>query len=156
TRRVMVKIAREHCPGPVKIELAKEFPGVTVNGQVGNGTNEGSLEVNIEANARTGEHRLRLRAVAGSEGAAGAEGGGDLMLTVLPRGSGNEFVNQLKMPMVRIKNGTFWMGSPPEDGDNIGDEVAQHEVAITRDFFLGATEVTRGQFKQFVDDTGYK
>ena len=32
----------------------------------------------------------------------------------------------------------------------------QHRVWITRPFYLGVTEVTRGQFRRFVDETGYR
>src|SRR5262249_41578471 len=62
----------------------------------------------------------------------------------------------IQLQMVRIKKGTFRMGSPPEDKDKSDDEVAQHDVKITRDFFMGATEVNRGQFKQFVEEEDYK
>src|SRR5262249_5278878 len=36
------------------------------------------------------------------------------------------------------------------------DEHPQHEVRITRPFYLGVTEVTRGQFRLFVDEEGYR
>ena len=68
----------------------------------------------------------------------------------------DQFVNTIKLLMVRIKKGTFTMGAPAQDKDKFDDEVAQHRVKITRDFYLGATEVTRSQFKQFVDEEGYQ
>jgi len=61
-------------------------------------------------------------------------------------------VGQIKLK--RLAAGTFRMGSP--DGDWDADEHPQHEVRITRPFYLGVTEVTRGQFRLFVDETGYK
>jgi formylglycine-generating enzyme required for sulfatase activity len=54
-----------------------------------------------------------------------------------------------------IPAGTFRMGSPAEDKDAEADEGPQHVVRIGA-FFLGVTEVTRGQFRRFVDETGYK
>jgi formylglycine-generating enzyme required for sulfatase activity len=76
---------------------------------------------------------------------------------VLPRREGDKaFKNTLKMQLVRIKSGTFKMGSPDDDRDKDDYEVAQHPVKITKDFYLGATEVTRGQFEQFVKDAKYK
>jgi len=36
------------------------------------------------------------------------------------------------------------------------DEHPQHRVRITKPFYLGAYPVTRGQFRQFVADAGYK
>ncbi len=68
----------------------------------------------------------------------------------------DRFTNKLKMQMVLIKRGTFKMGSPPEDKDKHYDEIPQHLVKITRDFYMGATEVTVGQFRQFVKEAGYK
>ena len=36
------------------------------------------------------------------------------------------------------------------------EEWPQHRVRITKPFYLGTYHVTRGQFRQFVKDTGYK
>ena len=55
-----------------------------------------------------------------------------------------------------IPAGEFLMGSPDDDKDAAGDEKPRHSVRITRAFYLGVHEVTRGQFRRFVDDTGYK
>ena len=40
--------------------------------------------------------------------------------------------------------------------DFFKDEHPQHRVRITKPFYLGTYHVTRGQFRQFVKDTGYK
>ncbi|MBL7804976.1 MAG: SUMF1/EgtB/PvdO family nonheme iron enzyme [Saprospiraceae bacterium] len=52
--------------------------------------------------------------------------------------------------MVFIKGGAFHMGS--DKGES--DEKTVHLVAI-RDFYLGRTEVTLGQFKTFVEESSY-
>ena len=56
----------------------------------------------------------------------------------------------------RIPAGTFLMGSTDDDKDASDNEKPQHRVRITRPFYLGVHEVTRGQFGRFVDETGYK
>src|SRR6266571_2787567 len=56
------------------------------------------------------------------------------------------------MELVRIQAGKFQMGSPPGEKERRGDE-DQHGVEITRDFYLGKYEGTRGQFRAFVKDT---
>ena len=56
------------------------------------------------------------------------------------------------MELVRIPAGKFQMGSPPDEKQ---PEVEQRSVEITRDFYLGKYEVTRGQFRAFVKNTGY-
>jgi formylglycine-generating enzyme required for sulfatase activity len=61
-------------------------------------------------------------------------------------------VGQIKL--TRIPAGTFRMGSP--DGEGEIDEHPRHEVRITHPIYLGVTEVTRGQFRLFVDETSYK
>ena len=39
------------------------------------------------------------------------------------------------------------MGSPASDTEAQDDEKPQHRVRITRSFYLGATEVTQGQYR---------
>jgi|GEM_PF-792513 len=86
----------------------------------------------------------------------------------------------MKMELVLIPAGKFKMGSGesakdtaaffnktyrenfPADGgggleeDFFKNEHPQHDVSITKPFFMGMHHVTRGQFKQFVADTAYK
>ncbi len=52
--------------------------------------------------------------------------------------------------------GTFEMGSPDGNNNARSNEKPQHRVWITKPFYLGVYEVTRGQFRQFVDDAGYQ
>ena len=65
-------------------------------------------------------------------------------------------INTLGMKLVRIPAGEFWMGSSDSDPDAKGDEKPRHKVRITRAFDLGTTEVTVGQFRQFVDGANYR
>ena len=79
----------------------------------------------------------------------------------------------VKMEMVLIPAGDFMMGSKESAeetaaffnkmyGDNtvtagmFEDEHPQHHVRITRRFYLGTYNVTRGQFRQFVNETGFR
>jgi formylglycine-generating enzyme required for sulfatase activity len=152
TKRVVVKVRRQRCPGPVEITQAGESSGVKVrNGLVGADSDEGSLEVEVDREAQPGKRTLRLLAEAGA-----AKSEGDLPLDILPVELADRFENTLKMRLVLIKKGEFLMGSPEGDKDKHSNEVAQHRVRIKKDFYMGATEVTVGQFKQFVEDTGYK
>jgi formylglycine-generating enzyme required for sulfatase activity len=63
--------------------------------------------------------------------------------------------NSQSMKLVLISAGSFTMGSPTDESRREMDEV-QHQVQITNDFYLAATEVTRGQFAVFVRETHYK
>jgi formylglycine-generating enzyme required for sulfatase activity len=62
--------------------------------------------------------------------------------------------NEVTMEFVRVPKGMFRMGSP-EDEEGRDQDETQHEVAITKDFYLGKLEVNRSQFKQFVKDARY-
>ena len=58
-----------------------------------------------------------------------------------------------KMETVLIKAGTFVMGSPEsESGHAIGE--SQHQVTLTKDFYMGKYEVTNAQFCEFLNDKG--
>jgi formylglycine-generating enzyme required for sulfatase activity len=48
--------------------------------------------------------------------------------------------------MVKIPAGTFTMGSPDNEKDRGSDEV-QHQVTISRDFYMSKYEVTQGEWK---------
>jgi hypothetical protein len=75
------------------------------------------------------------------------------------RGKGRVLIFDLgdgiTMELVLIPAGKFQMGSPPGEKERRGDE-DQHSVEIARDFYLGKYEVTRGQFRTFIKDTGYR
>ena len=88
------------------------------------------------------------------------------------RGS-NQTTNSIGMKLTLIPSGEFMMGSgeSAEDTadffkktlgedrlseDSFTDEYPQHRVRITKPFYLGTYHVTRGQFRQFVKDSGYK
>jgi len=51
------------------------------------------------------------------------------------------------MKLVLIPKGTFVMGSPESEEGRQKDET-QHEVTISKDYYLGVTEVTQGQYQK--------
>jgi formylglycine-generating enzyme required for sulfatase activity/serine/threonine protein kinase len=65
-------------------------------------------------------------------------------------------VNSIGMKLVPIPPGKFTMGSPDNEPGREAHEGPQHEVALTRPFYLGVYEVTLGQFRAFVMDTKYQ
>ena len=79
----------------------------------------------------------------------GKIGHGRRRVLVLDLGDG------VKMEFVRVPAGTFQMGSPAGEKDRRVDE-GQHTVELTHDFYLGKYEVTRGQFRAFVNEAGYR
>jgi formylglycine-generating enzyme required for sulfatase activity len=62
----------------------------------------------------------------------------------------------VKIDMVQIPAGKFLMGSPKDEALRYDSEGPQHEVTLTKAFYLGKFEVTRGQFRKFVDTKGYQ
>ena len=66
-----------------------------------------------------------------------------------------EITNSIGMKLVLIPAGKFMMGSPKDEKDRYDDE-DQHEVEITKPFYLGVYTVTVGQFRQFVKDASYQ
>jgi formylglycine-generating enzyme required for sulfatase activity len=98
------------------------------------------------------------------------------------RGLPTYYTNTLGMRFKLVQAGTFTMGSPGEEIDRCLKEFAEggqklqelrkrhegafeqerlpaegpeHEVEITRPFYMGITEVTVGQFRQFVEAQKY-
>jgi formylglycine-generating enzyme required for sulfatase activity len=77
-----------------------------------------------------------------------------------------EITNSLGMKFVYIEPGTFEMGSaesPEEMQKKFGGDIdwyksekPQHKVNISNGFYMQTTEVKTGQWKKFVEETGYK
>ncbi len=65
-----------------------------------------------------------------------------------------EIKNSLGMKLVYIPPGKFTMGSPESEAGREPQETP-HEVELTKGFYMGAYEVTVGQFKQFVTASKY-
>ena len=60
----------------------------------------------------------------------------------------NRVSNDLGMEFVYISPGTFMMGSPSnESGRERGNREDQHEVTLTKGFYLQTTPVTQGQYR---------
>lgn len=60
--------------------------------------------------------------------------------------------NNITMKLVRIPAGKFMMGSPESEKDRQPNEGPQHEVTISKPFFMGIHPVTNEQYKQLIGD----
>ena len=59
------------------------------------------------------------------------------------------------LDLVRIQAATFGQGSREAEPDRADDELAR-DVTLSGDFYIGKYEVTVGQFRRFVEESGYK
>ena len=74
--------------------------------------------------------------------------------------------NSIGMKLIYVKPGEFFMGSietPAELSKKYGARIYAYEgeapyqlIVMTEGFWMGQTEVTRGQFRTFVAETGYR
>lgn len=65
---------------------------------------------------------------------------------------GDNFTNSLGMKFVFIEPGTFMMGSPISESQRGSDET-QHQVMLTKGYWMQTTEVTQGQWKAVMGST---
>ncbi|MBN2129675.1 MAG: SUMF1/EgtB/PvdO family nonheme iron enzyme [Sedimentisphaerales bacterium] len=79
----------------------------------------------------------------------GGEPGLSVRIAARPNGT-RLCTGALEFDLIRVPAGRFIMGS-----DVHGEEEPMHEVTIGYDFEIGRTEVTRGQFRAFIEATGY-
>jgi formylglycine-generating enzyme required for sulfatase activity len=73
----------------------------------------------------------------------------------LIQGETPQEINSLGMLLIPISPTTFTMGSGREAPNAPADEQPRRTIVLTRPFALGAFEVTRGEFRAFVEATGY-
>jgi formylglycine-generating enzyme required for sulfatase activity len=69
--------------------------------------------------------------------------------------SDSSFTNTLQMKFIWIRQGSFLMGSPESEPGHNKSQV-QHQVTLTRGFYMQTNEVTVGQWRAFILETGYK
>ncbi len=79
--------------------------------------------------------------------AARMAGSGDAPIGETAEWLTDQVTNSIGMALIRIPKGEFIMGSPITEKNRSGDE-SQTRVTLSRDFLLGQTEVTRGQWEQ--------
>src|SRR4029078_5249553 len=86
-----------------------------------------------------------------------------------PRRAAEVQANSIGLKLGHIPSGEFFMGgqesaeelcqafaSYERKPEEFSDEYPRHKVQITRPFWLGQCELTIGQFKKFIEATGYK
>ena len=110
-----------------------------------------------------GSHRVTVRRSGYQEVTRTVEVAGDtrerIVLKIIPRQPGDVFADELASggfgpKVVVIPSGRFRMGDLAGDGND--DERPVHEVTIARPFALSKYEVTVGQFRRFVQASGYR
>lgn len=77
----------------------------------------------------------------------------DMRLQPIPAGSFLMGSSEEELAMARENQPSWW--SDEDSARNLGVEQPQHKVIITNPFWMSATEVTVGQFREFIDATGY-
>ena len=61
----------------------------------------------------------------------------------------------VKLELAIISDGAFTMGCPPKEAARHPDET-QHQVTISRPYFMGKQPVSVAQYRQFIAKSGYK
>ncbi len=113
------------------------------------------------------------KASQGKDQGAGAGGKESADAVSKAAGSGKQISNSIGMKLTLVPSGEFMMGSGESEKETaavfvkdygadsveaniLKYEHPQHRVFITKPFYLGTYHVTRGQFRQFVKQSGYK
>jgi formylglycine-generating enzyme required for sulfatase activity len=68
-------------------------------------------------------------------------------------GGGDVITNSVGMKLRKIPAGSFMMGAVPGDSDALITEKHRHSVEITKAFYIGAYEVTQGQWQSVMGTT---
>ena len=107
-----------------------------------------------------GEGVLRTPDSAGEVGKL-MDDGGQEKAAVAPqaeeRAPGTVFRDCAGCPaMVVVPAGSFTMGAPLHEAGSYPNERPLHQVTLAERFAVGVYEVTRGEFRRFVEESGYR
>jgi formylglycine-generating enzyme required for sulfatase activity len=138
-----LQIARlfvEPKPASAKIQVMNIIPKF----EQGMELKPGKYHLHVSAQGyETVEQRIRLKA------------GEDRTMKIQLPVEKEALTNSLGMRFIRIRPGSFIMGSPKTEPGRLSDEIP-HRIKLTKHFFMQQTEVTIRQFNQFVQSTGYR
>jgi len=95
----------------------------------------GTYNVKVKYKNQTGSQEIQIKDKDASN-----------VIVNLQGGTGKTFTNSLGMTFVYIKPGRFMMGSPADEPFRDYDEF-QHEVILTKGYYLQTTEITQGQWQ---------
>jgi len=79
------------------------------------------------------------------KGAHYYDSGGEMPLCWMP-GYPEQFTNSIGMTFIQIHAGQFKMGSPLNELGRSSNEI-QHDITLTKAYYMQSTEVTQGQWK---------
>lgn len=108
--------------GTVDIHDVNEMTGALLNG-------DKSPEYDVNGDGRVNIHDLADTI--------------DATINPTPAWDGKMNVNGVSFNMIPVKGGTFTMGSPTTEMGRGTNEGPQHEVTISRDYYIGETQVTQ-------------
>jgi len=144
------------------------------NGEVLQGETAKDLTLRNVASGHTGSYYVRVNGSGGATNssvatlsitAGGSTGPGSTYLVIdlsagpsatsypvsylssVPSGGWSDVYKTTKLVMRRIPAGTFTMGSPTSELGRYSDET-QHQVTLTKDFYIGVFEVTQKQWER--------
>ena len=139
----MVKLSGDGAVGPVK-------PGKhRMTWDMGNDRRDfHSSDFAVQMRAFTGTQQYLVVDMSGGQAGTWTVSG----LDAVPEGGWTDEYKTKKMVLRLIMPGTFTMGSPVDELGRDGGEV-QHEVTLTRPYFIGVFEVTGGQ-RDYVTGSG--
>lgn len=67
----------------------------------------------------------------------------------------NTYTNSIGMEFIEIPSGTFMMGAADNDRESYNSEKPQHEVTISKAFFIGKYEVTQAEWEEVMGFNPY-
>jgi len=78
------------------------------------------------------------------------------LASMLGEGGEPVLTDSVGISFVEIEPGSFMMGASGSEPGRLANELPSREVTITSGFLMGVHEVTVGQFRSFIEATGYE
>ena len=126
----------------IKVNASGAYTATCPESWVTVSSSTSSCTITVAANTTTAERTATITITCGST-----------TKTITITQSGKSSSTAKEMEKVLIKAGTFTMGSPTTETGRSSNET-QHQVTLTKDFYMGKYAVTNAQFCEFLNDKG--